>query len=637
MLASSSTSNEVMHPSISLDTGLSRALDADQSLTEIISITTSNPSHLFWVPASQHPEIAPAEYEKHVQAIRSNSFNNGKVKRRRSVLSQSFTAQDTIEPTAQLQSLPDLDQARQRALAALEIPSDILHRMATSSSSLHAVDPQARKKQLRRSMSLQLPGDNTNVDIPDFLVFDRHSTTLDQSPILASHPHRPLSRRGARTKFQRGPSLAPAEASSSDRLPEPTLLTGDHALDFFASSDSIPSPLLDIQPPPSPPSSPPLTDNNSNSQQAALPSDITPSPSSSSPTSSSSPPTSKTSKQAIFEQQQATVARHRISPPPAPFSSNSTPKPVMELSKSASTRSKSSWSWSSFWSDEKKSLSSKPAPAPAPAIDEHEPDATLPSSTKQRFGLSSFFSRKSSTAQQKHVPDEVAVPKDFELNPRLYHQNRLPIHMERAIYRLSHMKLANPRRPLHEQVIISNFMFWYLGIISQQQQQHSPPSSRGTPSPPRHHRPNQRSSSPRQHRQPMKPRSPEQIAAASRNKKKQVAPAPPNQAAGSPWHKQERTGFVIPDNYLRPKEPASHPAPLSSLPPSHSPLPNGPHRQKYTKTYARQQLSSDEEEDDPDEPDEDEDDDDVPGLNDEHPTPPKQDTSMYNQKKLAIP
>ncbi|KDN53364.1 hypothetical protein K437DRAFT_69197 [Tilletiaria anomala UBC 951] len=43
---------------------------------------------------------------------------------------------------------------------------------------------------------------------------------------------------------------------------------------------------------------------------------------------------------------------------------------------------------------------------------------------------------------------------------------RYPIHVERAVYRLSHIKLANPRRPLYEQVLISNLMFWYLSIIN---------------------------------------------------------------------------------------------------------------------------------------------------------------------------
>jgi len=48
--------------------------------------------------------------------------------------------------------------------------------------------------------------------------------------------------------------------------------------------------------------------------------------------------------------------------------------------------------------------------------------------------------------------------------------SRYPIHVERAIYRLSHIKLANPRRALYEQVLISNLMFWYLGVINKTQQ-----------------------------------------------------------------------------------------------------------------------------------------------------------------------
>ncbi|KAI0793806.1 hypothetical protein C8Q74DRAFT_533076 [Fomes fomentarius] len=51
-------------------------------------------------------------------------------------------------------------------------------------------------------------------------------------------------------------------------------------------------------------------------------------------------------------------------------------------------------------------------------------------------------------------------------SPQLGMYARYPIHVERAIYRLSHIKLANPRRPLYEQVLISNLMFWYLGVIN---------------------------------------------------------------------------------------------------------------------------------------------------------------------------
>jgi hypothetical protein len=47
-----------------------------------------------------------------------------------------------------------------------------------------------------------------------------------------------------------------------------------------------------------------------------------------------------------------------------------------------------------------------------------------------------------------------------------YYYNRFPIHVERAIYRLSHIKLANPRRPLLQQVLLSNFMYGYLNLIN---------------------------------------------------------------------------------------------------------------------------------------------------------------------------
>ncbi|KAI8985591.1 hypothetical protein BD414DRAFT_59451 [Trametes punicea] len=56
-------------------------------------------------------------------------------------------------------------------------------------------------------------------------------------------------------------------------------------------------------------------------------------------------------------------------------------------------------------------------------------------------------------------------------SPQIGMYARYPIHVERAIYRLSHIKLANPRRPLYEQVLISNLMFWYLGVINKTQNQ----------------------------------------------------------------------------------------------------------------------------------------------------------------------
>lgn len=55
-----------------------------------------------------------------------------------------------------------------------------------------------------------------------------------------------------------------------------------------------------------------------------------------------------------------------------------------------------------------------------------------------------------------------------------YYYTRFPIHVERAIYRLSHIKLANPRRPLLQQVLLSNFMYGYLNLINKAAQPQPP-------------------------------------------------------------------------------------------------------------------------------------------------------------------
>lgn len=121
-------------------------------------------------------------------------------------------------------------------------------------------------------------------------------------------------------------------------------------------------------------------------------------------------------------------------------------------------------------------------------------------STSPKRGIAAFITRslslKSSSRNKKEAPVKpVAPPAAAGAKPveRYYiHDYRLPIHVERAIYRLSHMKLANPRRPLQQQVVISNFMFWYLSIINPsfaQQQSNTP----GEPKPPfTHHLPHHR-------------------------------------------------------------------------------------------------------------------------------------------------
>lgn len=48
-----------------------------------------------------------------------------------------------------------------------------------------------------------------------------------------------------------------------------------------------------------------------------------------------------------------------------------------------------------------------------------------------------------------------------------YPWTRFSILEERAIYRMAHIKLANPRRALHSQVLLSNFMYSYLAKVQQ--------------------------------------------------------------------------------------------------------------------------------------------------------------------------
>ena len=48
-----------------------------------------------------------------------------------------------------------------------------------------------------------------------------------------------------------------------------------------------------------------------------------------------------------------------------------------------------------------------------------------------------------------------------------YNWTRFSILEERAIYRMAHIKLANPRRELYSQVLLSNFMYSYLAKVQQ--------------------------------------------------------------------------------------------------------------------------------------------------------------------------
>lgn len=92
------------------------------------------------VPASQHPEIAPAEFEKYVDT-HGLTIRKKSIKRRQSVLSVYFTANDQQKL---MEELAKTDTERDRR-ATLDVLED--------------TDNEDRKQKLvlRRSVSLQLP------------------------------------------------------------------------------------------------------------------------------------------------------------------------------------------------------------------------------------------------------------------------------------------------------------------------------------------------------------------------------------------------------------------------------------------------------------------------------------------------
>ncbi|KAK5133877.1 hypothetical protein LTR08_007208 [Meristemomyces frigidus] len=70
--------------------------------------------------------------------------------------------------------------------------------------------------------------------------------------------------------------------------------------------------------------------------------------------------------------------------------------------------------------------------------------------------------RKSDHGRRSPEPPQRILKPDID-----YNWTRFSILEERAIYRMAHIKLANPRRALYSQVLLSNFMYSYLAKVQQ--------------------------------------------------------------------------------------------------------------------------------------------------------------------------
>lgn len=94
---------------------------------------------------------------------------------------------------------------------------------------------------------------------------------------------------------------------------------------------------------------------------------------------------------------------------------------------------------------------------------------------KDGFSLSSLFGGSKKKADRDSGGKKASSlrtlspdPPHRQLKPDVdYHWTRFSLLEERAIYRMAHIKLANPRRALYSQVLLSNFMYSYLAKVQQ--------------------------------------------------------------------------------------------------------------------------------------------------------------------------
>ncbi|PVU98566.1 hypothetical protein BB559_001466 [Furculomyces boomerangus] len=108
--------------------------------------------------------------------------------------------------------------------------------------------------------------------------------------------------------------------------------------------------------------------------------------------------------------------------------------------------------------DKSQSKDEPQEPAKKPSKNTTKPILTKPHSKKDE--------KKPETSWDNQSGTHPATLKPVRPQPSNFNTNRLPIHIERAIYRLASIKLTNPRRPLHQQVLLSNMMYWYLELIN---------------------------------------------------------------------------------------------------------------------------------------------------------------------------
>ncbi|KAG2194096.1 hypothetical protein INT47_011764, partial [Mucor saturninus] len=426
---------------------------------------------VIWVPADKHPQIAPTEFanflKTHGAASSANHNNNGNnIRRRKSILSQSMYVKSTDDGEDLNRTLSekkrnflkkvmtDSDKRRDthifdRNSTANDDSSTILASTANSDKSLlrrSAFSARGRSRKTnspslqRRSLSQKSPGEkkqawdkSAGIDLYDQPV--NMSEWIDLGKVSLESDN---SQRGILTRVH--------DAESQ-------LLTNTNTTTTNITSTTTST--ITSTPTSTTLTTTTTTKNNSNN--------IPTKPSTSPPVQKAAVKNIPKPVVSVKEPTKATPKRPAISRSASENSAVATTAAATAVTRIKPER-RSSWLGGLFQQDKKKKAGLAGNTSPLSGL------ATLFSKSLSIKAAAAVPVTRSRSPSPPTTPPPPATPNIQDKKPSRLEQrtrfnaNRLPLHVERAIYRLSHMKLADPRRPLRQQVLISNLMFWYLSI-----------------------------------------------------------------------------------------------------------------------------------------------------------------------------
>ncbi|KAI9252719.1 hypothetical protein EDC94DRAFT_272569 [Helicostylum pulchrum] len=431
---------------------------------------------IIWVPADKHPQIAPTEFANFIKTHGTKSpIKSGRLNRRKSILSQSLSVKNTQQHRREEEDNDDDEEA-----------------------DLNRTLSEKKRNFLKKVMT-----DNVNLK-EAANIFDRNSPGIDESLIIAPKSDKSLLRRSAfsargrsrktedrqqmkrRSVSQRKPSSENIKNESWDKksgidlFDQPVNMSewidlGSVSLDSDDSQRGIISRVHDAESQ--------LRSTAATTQDHPTVKDVV---------------EPKQVLASVKEEQKGPKRPSMVRAPTETITTTTTADGagggVLVVATTTKPEKRSSW-LSGLFQPNNNSTNKKPMNNNNNNNNNTSSLSSLATLFSRSLSMKSNLSNLSTNHNTKsstiHItnknntlippspppPQQQENKKPSRLEERsFFNSNRLPLHVERAIYRLSHMKLADPRRPLQQQVLISNLMFWYLSIQQNdfQQQEKEP-------------------------------------------------------------------------------------------------------------------------------------------------------------------